>query len=46
MNERSEFIIERLLPRGGVVMADVAYLVLTVVVFGVVWFALRGVEKL
>jgi hypothetical protein len=34
------------LSRGGVVMADVIYIAVTVVVFAAVWFALRGVEKL
>jgi hypothetical protein len=30
----------------GVAMSDVVYLAVTVVVFAVVWLALRGVEKL
>jgi hypothetical protein len=30
----------------GVAMSDVVYLAVTVVVFAVVWVALRGVEKL
>jgi hypothetical protein len=46
MNERSELIIKHCVSRGGDVMHDVIYLAITVVVFAVIWAALRGVEKL
>ena len=46
MNERSEFMIEHRLLRGGVAMSDVVFLAVTVVVFAAIWFALRGVENL